>query len=153
VLIKITVYVWTTLKALRQSLGKPNSFQNYTLPLRLYKYLHLMRCRFKLKNLKIFFKAKLRDLAYLDICFSNGAPCNARTKALLTSFNFILLDFIGKCCFVFSFIRMSNKQIRSDFHISSFLRFVPVLWIIEKHCNKIIELATNKYVGHTPATN
>jgi len=40
---------------------------------------------------------------------------------------------------------------RSNLHISSFLRFVPVLWIIDKHCNKIIEPATNKYAGHTPA--
>ena len=39
---------------------------------------------------------------------------------------------------------------RSNLHISSFLRFVPALWIIDKHCNKIIEPATNKYVGHTP---
>ena len=38
---------------------------------------------------------------------------------------------------------------RSNLHISSFLRFVPALWIIDKHCNKIIEPATNKYVGHT----
>ena len=40
---------------------------------------------------------------------------------------------------------------RSNLHISSFLRFAPVLWIIDKHCNKLIEPATNKYVGHTPA--
>jgi len=40
---------------------------------------------------------------------------------------------------------------RSNLHISSFLRFVPVLWVIDKHCNKIIEPAANKYVGHTPA--
>ena len=40
---------------------------------------------------------------------------------------------------------------RSDFHISSFLRIVPVLWIIEKHCNKIIRPVTKKYVGQTPA--
>jgi len=40
---------------------------------------------------------------------------------------------------------------RSNLHISSFLRFDPVLWIIDKHCNKFIEPATNKYVGHTPA--
>jgi len=40
---------------------------------------------------------------------------------------------------------------RSNLHISSFLRFVPFLWIIDKHCNKDIEPATNKYVGHTPA--
>ena len=39
----------------------------------------------------------------------------------------------------------------SNLNISSFLRFVPVLWIIDKHCNKIIEPATNKYVGHTSA--
>ena len=39
----------------------------------------------------------------------------------------------------------------SNLHISSFLRFVPFLWIIDKQCNKIIEAATNKYVGHTPA--
>ena len=42
---------------------------------------------------------------------------------------------------------------RSNLHISSFQRFVPVLWIIDKHCNKIIEPATNKYVGHTPAVH
>ena len=40
---------------------------------------------------------------------------------------------------------------RSNLHISSFLRFAPVLWIIDKHCNKIIEPATNKYVCHTRA--
>ena len=40
---------------------------------------------------------------------------------------------------------------RSNLHISSFLRFVPVLWTIHKHCNIVIEAATNKYVGHTPA--
>ena len=40
---------------------------------------------------------------------------------------------------------------RSNLHISSFLKFAPVLWIIDKHCNKIIEPATNKYVGHTQA--
>ena len=40
---------------------------------------------------------------------------------------------------------------RSNLHISSFLRFAPVLWIIDKHCNKLIDPATNKYVGHTPA--
>ena len=40
--------------------------------------------------------------------------------------------------------------IGSNLHISSFLRFVPALWIIDKHCNKIIEPATNKHVGHTP---
>ena len=40
---------------------------------------------------------------------------------------------------------------RSNLHISSSLRFGPVLWIIDKHCNKIIEPATNKYVGHTKA--
>jgi len=40
---------------------------------------------------------------------------------------------------------------RSNLHISSLLRFAPVLWIIDKHCNKLIEPATNKYFGHTPA--
>jgi len=40
---------------------------------------------------------------------------------------------------------------RSNLHISSFLRFAPVLWIIDKHCNKLIEPATNKYVEHTRA--
>jgi len=40
---------------------------------------------------------------------------------------------------------------RSNLHMPSFLWFVPVLWIIDKHCNKIIEPATNKNVGHTPA--
>ena len=39
---------------------------------------------------------------------------------------------------------------RSNLHISSFLRFVPDLWIIDKHCNKIMKPATNKYVDHTP---
>ena len=42
---------------------------------------------------------------------------------------------------------------RSNLHISSFLRFVPVLWIIDKHCNNLMEPATNKYVGHTSAIN
>ena len=40
---------------------------------------------------------------------------------------------------------------RSNLHISSFLRFVPFLRFIYKHCNIITEPATNKYVGHTPA--
>jgi len=40
---------------------------------------------------------------------------------------------------------------RSNLHISSFLRFAPVLWIIDKHCNKLIDPATNKYAEHTPA--
>ena len=38
-----------------------------------------------------------------------------------------------------------------NLHISSFLRFVPVLWTIDKHCKKFIEAATNNYVGHTEA--
>ena len=40
---------------------------------------------------------------------------------------------------------------RSNLHISSFLWFAPVLWIIDKLWNKLEEPATNKYVGHTPA--
>ena len=40
---------------------------------------------------------------------------------------------------------------RNNLHISSFLRFVPFLWTIHKHCNKVIAAATNKYVGHTSA--
>ena len=40
---------------------------------------------------------------------------------------------------------------RSNLHISSFLRFAPALWIIDKHWNEIIEPATNKYAEHKPA--
>jgi len=40
---------------------------------------------------------------------------------------------------------------RSNLHISSFLRFDQVLRIIDQHCNKIIEPATNKYAEHKPA--
>ena len=40
---------------------------------------------------------------------------------------------------------------RSNLHISSFLRFVSSLWIVDKHCNIFVECATNNYVGHTPA--
>jgi len=40
---------------------------------------------------------------------------------------------------------------RSNLHISSFLKFELVLRIIDKHCNKIIEPSSNKYVGHKPA--
>ena len=36
---------------------------------------------------------------------------------------------------------------RSNIHISSFQKFVQVLWIIDQHCNKIIEHASNKYVS------
>jgi len=52
---------------------------------------------------------------HIFTCVSvNGAPCNARTKALLTLFNFILLDFIVKCCFLFLlFACLRNKKIGS----------------------------------------
>ena len=40
---------------------------------------------------------------------------------------------------------------RSNLHISSFLRFVPLLRTIDKPCKKFIEPATNNYVGHTEA--
>ena len=42
-------------------------------------------------------------------------------------------------------------SIRCNLHIFSFLRYVPVLWITDKNCNKIIEPATNNYVVHTRA--
>ena len=47
--------------------------------------------------------------------------------------------------------KVGMRSKRSNLQISSFLRFAPVLWFIDKHWNKIIEPATNKYVGHTPA--
>jgi len=55
-----------------------------------------------------------------------------------------------------TFILSSSPKVgicskRSNLHISSFVRFAPGFWIIDKHCNNLMEPATNKYVGHTPA--
>jgi len=64
----------------------------------------------------------------------------------IISFSMIRLSVL-----VIQFTKVGICSKRSNLHISSFLRFIAVLWIIDKHCNKIIEPATNKYVGHTPA--
>ena len=62
-----------------------------------------------------------------------------------------LFQWFGPVLFSSSSPKVGICSKRCNLHISSFLRFVAVLWIIDKHCNKIIEPATNKYVGHTPA--
>ena len=64
----------------------------------------------------------------------------------------ITFSTIRPSVFVIQFTKAGICSSKSNLHISSLLRFVQVLCIIDKHCNKIIEPATNKYVGHTPAT-
>ena len=63
----------------------------------------------------------------------------------------ISFSMIRPSVLVIQFTKVGICSKRRNLNISSFLRFVPVLWIIDKHCNKIIEPATNKYVGHTRA--
>jgi len=58
--------------------------------------------------------------------------------------------------FVPVFLSSSSPKIdicsnKSNLHIFWFLRFVPVLWSIDKNSNKIIEPASNNYVVHSPA--
>ena len=63
--------------------------------------------------------------------------------------NLILFQRFDKMFLLSSSPKVGICSNRCNLHISSFLRIVPVAWIIEKHCNKIIEPAANKYVGHT----
>jgi len=64
--------------------------------------------------------------------------------------NLILFQRFDKMFLLSSSPKVGICSNRCNLHISSFLRIIPVLWIIDKHCNKIIEPAANKYVGHTP---
>ena len=65
--------------------------------------------------------------------------------------NLYLFQWFGPVFFSFSSPKVGICSNRGNLHMPSFLKFVAVLWIIDKHCNKIIEPATNKYFGHTPA--
>jgi len=60
-----------------------------------------------------------------------------------------LFQWLGPVFLSSSYPKIGISSNRSNLHISLFLRFAPVLWIIDKHCNKIIKPARNNYVGHT----
>jgi len=65
--------------------------------------------------------------------------------------NLFLFQWFGPVFLSSSSPKVGICSNRSNLHSFSLLRFVPVLWIIDKNCNKIIEPATNNYVVHTPA--
>jgi len=78
--------------------------------------------------------------------YLRSIPCWHKSYVNLFHFQRFNIMFISS-----SSLKVVICSNRSNLHILSFLRFVTVLWIIYKHCNKIIEPATNKYVVHTPA--
>ena len=81
------------------------------------------------------------------------------TKALFQTAHFcnkfqvklFLFQWLGPVFLSSSLPKVGICSNRSKLHVTSFLWFVPFLWIIDKHCKKFIEPAANKYVGHTPA--
>jgi len=121
-----------------------------------------------MKFIRSFFKSFHREmLAFWQIDMCKDGKNQLRSAPSTCDFRKVYLRSIT-CCnkcqvnlflfqrFVIMFILSRSPKVgicskRSNLHISSFLRFAPVLWIIEKHSNKFIEPATNKYVGHTPA--
>jgi len=84
-------------------------------------------------------------VSYPEALFQTAHFCNKFQVKLF------LFQWLGPVFLSSSSPKVGICSNRSNLHISSFLRFVPVLWIIDIHCNKIIKPATNKYVGHTPA--
>jgi len=70
---------------------------------------------------------------------------NRRTELM----KLFLFQWIGPVFLSSSYPKIGISSNRSNLHISLFLRFAPVLWIIDKHCNKIIKPARNNYVRHT----
>ena len=91
-------------------------------------------------------KTILQQVCVISWNFMSNCTFLQQISGKLISFSMIRPSVL-----VFQFTKVAISTKRSNLHISSFLRFVPVLWIIDKHCNKIIEPAKNKYVGHTPA--
>ena len=71
--------------------------------------------------------------------YLRSIPCC--NKCQLYLFHFQRFD---KMLFLSSSPKLGICLNRSNLHISSFLRFDPGLRIIDKHCNKIIDPATNK---------
>ena len=82
---------------------------------------------------------------YCNALFQTALFCN-KFQLKLFLFQWLGLGFLSS-----SSPKVGICSNRGNLHMTSFLWFVPVFWIIDKHRNKIVEPATNKYVGHTPA--
>jgi len=128
-------------------------------------FLNMSETSWHLLRRDVFPKFILSNGWFLTDCFVQGSSKNTAApsawypRALFQSAhscNKFQVNLFLFQCFGPVFLSSSSPKVgicsnRCNLHIFSFLRYVPVLWITDKNCNKIIEPVTNKYVGHTPA--